>query len=243
VLESWDAADDSEAEREKAKKEAEAKAKAEAAAKASHKSRKQRIEQKVEENRRRRQEEDDEDDSSDDEDDAARAARLRKEQKAADLRNAEDLFGNLALGGAGGAARGAGARSASKTVNVEDPADPEGSVVDLAKLAIFKPNTKEQFVKLREAVAPLIADNASKAHYVLFMQEFAKTLCKDLPADQIKKIASNLTTLSNEKLKEEKAADKGGKKSKAAKTKAILKASRDVTTRADTNAYTDGLEE
>jgi translation initiation factor 3 subunit J len=167
--------------------------------------------------------------------------RLRQEQKASDMRNAEDLFGELALGGAGGKA--AEPRAASKAVTVQDPAgDADGGVVDLAKLPLFAPSTKEQFVTLRETVAPLIAENASKAHYVLFMQEFVKVLCKDLPADQIKKIASNLTTLSNEKLKEEKAAEKGGKKSKG-KTKAVLNASRDVSRRADTNVYDGGLEE
>jgi translation initiation factor 3 subunit J len=239
VLDSWDAADDSDAEREKAKKEVEAKAKAEAAAKAAHKSRKQRIEQKVEEKRRRRLEEDDEE-STEDEDETARRIRLATEQKASDMRNAEDLFGELALGGAGG--RAAEPRAATKAAKVQDATDAEGGVVDLAKLPIFSPNTKDQFTRLHETVAPLIAENASKAHYVLFMQEFVKTLCKDLPADQVKKIASNLTTLSNEKLKEEKAADKGGKKTKG-KAKAVLNATRDVTRRADTNAYDDGLEE
>ena len=157
------------------------------------------------------------------------------------MRNAEDLFGEIALGGAGG--RAAEPRAASKAVRVPDAEDKDGDgIVDLSTLSIFSPSTKEQFVQLRETVAPLIAENASKAHYVLFMQEFVRALCKDLPADQIKKISSNLTTLSNEKLKEEKAAEKGGKKSKG-KTKAVLNATRDVTRRADTNAYDDGLEE
>ena len=72
------------------------------------------------------------------------------------------------------------------------------------------------------------------------MQEFAKQISKDLPSDQIKKIASGLTTLANEKMKEEKAADKGGKKTKAAKTKTTLNASRDVGLKgADTKAYDD----
>ena len=90
---------------------------------------------------------------------------------------------------------------------------------------------------------PLLAANSSKAHYTLFMQEFTKQIAKELPSDQIKKIASGLTTLSNEKLKEEKAAEKGGKKSKAAKTKVALNASRDISFRADTAAYGDELAE
>ena len=64
-----------------------------------------------------------------------------------------------------------------------------------------------------------------------------------MPSEQIKKVASGLTTLSNEKMKEEKAAEKGGKKSKAAKTKVSLAATRDVSNKADTTAYEDGLEE
>jgi translation initiation factor 3 subunit J len=75
------------------------------------------------------------------------------------------------------------------------------------------------------------------------MQEFTKQIAKDLPSDQIKKISSGLTTLSNEKLKEEKALEKGGKKSKAAKTKITLNASRDISYKADTSAYGDDLAE
>ena len=86
---------------------------------------------------------------------------------------------------------------------------------------------------------PLISQNAKKAQYAIFMQEFTKRICKDLASDQIKKVASGLTTLSNEKMKEEKAAEKGGKKTKAAKTKTSLSAARDISHRADTTAYDD----
>lgn len=55
-----------------------------------------------------------------------------------------------------------------------------------------------------------------------------------MPSHEIKKVASSLTAASNEKMKEEKAADKGGKKSKAAKTKTSLVASRETV---DTTAY------
>lgn len=91
---------------------------------------------------------------------------------------------------------------------------------------------------MRNTLIPIIGSNAKKAHYALFLQEFSKQLAKDLPSDQIKKIASTLTALSNEKLKEEKAAEKGGKKSKAAKSKTTLAGvSRGAV--ADTNTYDD----
>ncbi|GAB7357213.1 hypothetical protein MBLNU459_g8195t2 [Dothideomycetes sp. NU459] len=230
VLESWDAAEDSEVEREKAKKAEEAKKAAEAAAKANHKSKSQRIEERRLENMRRRQEEGDSE--SEEEDEADRRARLLAEQKESDLNHAADLFGDIGV---------SNKRGAPKPVTVQDETQP-GNAIDLSALAIFNPTSKEQFTKLRETLVPLLTQNTKKAQYTLFMQEFAKQIVKDLPSDQIKKVASGLTTLSNEKMKEEKAADKGGKKSKAAKTKTTLAGSRDAM-KADTNAYDDGLDE
>ncbi|MCJ1474678.1 Translation initiation factor 3 subunit J component [Lambiella insularis] len=232
VLDSWDAAEDSEVEAEKAKKVAEAKAKAEAEAAANKKSKAQRIEEKRMATMRRKMEEEEEDTSSD-EDEADKRERLRKTEQEADLKHAEDLFGNIGINKT---------RSAPKAVVAANSADPTKSV-DLSSLPLFNPSTKDQFLKLRETLVPLLADNSKKAHYILFMQEFAKQIVKDLPSDQIKKIASGLTTLANEKLKEEKAADKGGKKTKAAKTKVTLSANRDVSTRADATVYDEGLDE
>ena len=232
VLESWDAAEDSEVEREKAKKEAEAKAKAEAAAKANHKSKSQRIEEKRQEAMRRKQEED-EDESSEEEDEAAKRDRLRATEKESDLKHAEDLFDGIGVNKN---------RSAPKPVTIQEGSDPN-QTVDLSSLKIFNPNTVGQFTQLRETLVPLLGQNAKKAQYSVFLPEFAKQIAKDLPSEQIKKVASALTTLSNEKMKEEKAAEKGGKKTKAAKTKSSLAASRDIVSRADTTAYDDDLGE
>jgi translation initiation factor 3 subunit J len=227
VLDSWDAAEDSEVEREKEKKVAEAKAKAEAEAKANHKSKSQRIEEKRQEALRRRQMEEEES-SDEDEDEAEKRARLRKTEQDADLAHAQDLFGEI----------GISKNRAVKPVTVQNTADPT-KALDLSSIALFNPNTKDQFVKLRETLVPLLTANAKKAHYTLFLQELTKQIAKELPSDQIKKIASGLTALSNEKMKEEKLAEKGGKKSKAAKTKSSLVASRDTSYRVDTNAYDD----
>lgn len=120
-------------------------------------------------------------------------------------------------------------------MDLKDPT----ATIDLASLPLFDPKTKAQFETLRETLIPIVAKNHPKAHYVLFLQEFTKQLAKDLPSDQIKKIASGLTALSNEKMKEEKQADKGGKKSKAQKTKVTLVASKNAATAADVNTYDD----
>ncbi|KAI2473619.1 translation initiation factor eIF3 subunit [Annulohypoxylon bovei var. microspora] len=220
VLESWDAAEDSEVEREKVKKAAEAKAKADAEAAANKKSKAQRIaEHKAE--RARQLAESDED--SEDESETERRERIRRTEQESDLKHAEDLFGNAGISLSNG--RKATTVGSAVPVDARDPT----KTVDLGALPLFNPQTKLQFEKLRNTVVPIIGGNYKKAHYTLFLQEFAKQLAKDLPSDQIKKIASTLTALGNEKMKEEKAAEKGGKKTKAQKTKTTL-----VTSRANT---------
>jgi len=226
VLESWDAAEDSEVEREKSKAAAERQAKADAEAAANKKSKAQRIAEKKAEHARRLAEDSDE---SSDEDEAARRERLRRTEQESDLKHAEDLFGNIGISNSRKVTTAANAVQ----VDAKDPA----STVDLTTLPLFDPKTKLQFEKLRETLIPVLTNNSKKAHYVIFLQEFTKQLAKDLPSDQIKKIASSLTALSNEKMKEEKAAEKGGKKSKAQKTKVALVASRNTSTTADVNPY------
>lgn len=116
---------------------------------------------------------------------------------------------------------GSGRKPAKPTAIVVDSSNPNNTV-DIATLPLFTPQTKAQFETLRNTLAPIITANVKKAHYSLFLQEFAKQLAKEMPSDQIKKVASSLTALGNEKMKEEKAAEKGGKKTKAAKTKTSL---------------------
>jgi translation initiation factor 3 subunit J len=232
VLDSWDAAEDSEVEREKEKKAAEAKAKAEAEAKANHKSKSQRIEEKRREAMRKKMEEDMEA-SDDEETEAEKRARLREEEKASDLANAEDMFGNIGI---------SDKRGAPKAVTVQETDDP-ASAVDLSSMKLFKPANPAEWRKLNETLTGLLTQNAKKPQYAIFMQDFAKQLVKDLNSEQVRKIATGLSTMSNEKMKEEKAAEKGGKKSKAAKTKPSVVATKDISSRADTMAYDDGLEE
>lgn len=232
VLDSWDAAEDSEVEREKEKKAAEAKAKADAIAKANHKSKAQRVEEKREE--RLRQKALDLDAESSDEDESDRRARAIAAEKESDLKNAEDLFG-----GVGGVPA---SRGAPKAITVQEGADPNDTI-DLSSMKLFNPSTALGFNKLRETLVPLLNNNAKKPQYALFMNEFTKQIMKDMTSEQIKKVSSGLTALSNEKLKEEKAADKGGKKTKAAKNKTSLNANRNVGSMADTAAYDDGLDE
>jgi len=234
VADNWEEEEDSEAEREKAAKAAAAKARADAEAAANKKPKSQRIEEHREAARKRRAAEEEDDTSSEEEDEAEKRARLRQTEQDSDLKHAQDLFADVALGGKTKAAP-------NKALIIEDKENP-GQAIDLSTIPLFKPTTKTQFDMLSSTLVPLLTASSSKAHYSLWVQNFVKQICADLPSAEIKKAASALTALSNEKLKEEKAQDKTGKKTKAAKSKSTLAAGRDVGRGiADTTSYDDGL--
>lgn len=224
VLDSWDAAEDSEVEREKAKKTAEAEAAKAAAAAANKKTKAQRIEEHREQ---RRRDEANAGDFDADETEAERRERVRKQEQDSDLQHAADLFSDIDMNRN---------RGAPKAVVITDSADPTNSV-DLSSMPLFKPATKEQFARLTDVLIPLITTHSKKPQYSIWAQEFTRRLAKDLPSQDIKKMASALTTASNEKMREERAADKGNKKSKAAKTKVSLVSNRD--NQIDNTSYGD----
>jgi len=159
---------------------------------------------------------------------------MRMAEKEADLKNAQDLLGDVDR---------AKARTANKGLVVEDAKNP-GQAIDLSDLPLFKPGTKGQFDALSEVLIPLLRNSSSKPHYTIWVANFVKQICQDMPSVEIKKAASGLTALSNEKLKEEKERDKGGKKTKAQKTKTTLAAGRSIGRgAADTEAYESTLAE
>lgn len=94
-------------------------------------------------------------------------------------------------------------------------------------MPLFKPASKDQFTKLSSVLVPLLTANSKKPHFTMWAQDFTKQLVKELPSGEVKKIASALSTMSNEKMKQEREADKGSKKTKAAKTKTTLNTSRE----------------
>ena len=230
VADNWDEAEDSEEERKKATAAAAAKAKADAEAAKNKKSKAQRVEEHREANRRKKVADMDEEESEE-EDEASKRERLRAQEKDADFHHATDLLDS----GLGQKKR------ATKAIVVENK-DKPGEAIDLSSISIFKPATKTQFEALSEVLVPLLRASSAKPHFSIWAQNFCKQLCQDMPSAEIKKVASQITALSNEKMKEEKMADKSGKKTKAQQNKTKLAGvSRGGTT--DTTAYDDGLEE
>lgn len=232
ILDSWDAAEDSEAEREKEAKKKAAAEKAAAEEAANKKSSAERIAEKKAAAAAKAAAEAAEKEKLAEETPAERRARIQAREIEADLKHAEDLFGAVGIG----AGAGTSGRS-TKPVAIVDPKDPSRSI-DLAGLPIFKPTTKSQFDALSDVLVPIIAANTKKPHYSTFMQEFTRALAKEMPSDQIRLVASKITTLANEKQKEEKEAQKGGKKKAGAKKVALSSAGKAADV-ADTKSYDD----
>lgn len=161
-------------------------------------------------------------------------ARNRKNELDADLKHAQDLLDSAGIHPRSKAA------ASGKPIVVEDKKNP-GQTIDLSSIPLFTPSTKTDFDALSEALIPLLRQSSTRPHYPLWIPGFVKSLCQDLPSGEIKKVGSQVTALSNEKMKEEKAQEKTGKKSKAAKTKTTLAAGRDIGRgAADVTSYDDG---
>ena len=161
---------------------------------------------------------------------AERRARMHARELAGDMAHAEDLFGAVDIG----AGSGTSGRGKQPVVALVNPKDLSQSV-DLTALPVFKPTTKAQFDQLHNVLVPLLTANVKKPHYSLFLQDFARALAKELSSDQIRLVASKLTTLSNEKQREEK--EKGSKKKGAATKKVALASAGKETDKLDTKAY------
>lgn len=214
VAESWDAAEDSEEEREKATKKAEAEAKKAAELAASKKSRAQRVAERQAEHAAEKARIEAE--SSDDEDPAVARELARQAELAADLASAGDLLGAVAVG-----SQNSRRLAADRSLIQHKTDTGEQVMLDLADLPLFQPKLKAEFDEIKNKLVPLFVNMQKKGHYPIFIQDFFRETVKGLSSEQIKKIGSSLTTLSNEKMREEKAADKGGKK-KTTKTKATV---------------------
>lgn len=162
---------------------------------------------------------------SEEEDEATRRERLRQTEKESDMKHAEDLL-----------AAGLGQNKKGAKAIVIESKDRPGETIDLSSIPLFKPATKTQFEALSEVLVPLLRASANKPHYSIWVQNFCKQICQDMPSAEIKKTASTMTALSNEKMAKEKMADKGGKKTKAQQTKTKL-AGVSRGGAADTSAY------
>ncbi|KIO34698.1 hypothetical protein M407DRAFT_240516 [Tulasnella calospora MUT 4182] len=151
-------------------------------------------------------------DSGDTEDDMLDPAikkRIERERELeADLKNASDLLGNTKI----------------------------GSATALEDILKANPKTKDEFIKLSNDIIEVVAKRLqNKPLYAAFVEHHAKELARPLKDVDVRKVASGLTALSNEKQRELKEA---GKKKKAKPALGSLKQAKN-----DVRAYDEALDD
>jgi translation initiation factor 3 subunit J len=162
-------------------------------------------------------------------------ARLEKERELeADLRNAKELFESVAIKGACTIITSLllALVQFSHSPLVRLPAlyiyicTVGSSDADLDKILKSTPKTKEDFVALSDAIiAHVIKRHQDKPLYSAFVEHHVRALAAPLRDVEIRKAASGLTTLANEKQREQRDKASGKKKPKSA-GKPILGASK-----------------
>ncbi|KAG8895467.1 Translation initiation factor 3 subunit J component [Tulasnella sp. 408] len=151
-------------------------------------------------------------DSGDTEDDMLDPAikkRIERERELeADLKNASDLLGSTKI----------------------------GSATALEDILKANPKTKDEFVKLSNDIIEVVIKRLqNKPLYATFVEHHAKELARPLKDVDVRKVASGLTALSNEKQRELKEA---GKKKKAKPALGSVKPAK-----VDTRAYDEALDD
>lgn len=145
-----------------------------------------------------------------------KARRDRERELKADLNNAADLLGAAALGGT--------------------------SSSELDSLISFQPRTKEDFQKLSDRIVDfIIKKHQSKPLYASFVEHHARAIAQPLKDVEVRKAASGLTTLANEKQKEARDKASGKKKTKGT-SKPVLGSSK-VSSKLDTGVYEEALDD
>ncbi|KAK9447360.1 eukaryotic translation initiation factor 3 subunit J [Limtongia smithiae] len=111
-------------------------------------------------------------------------------------------------------------------------------------LPILRPKTKAEFEALAAQLGAHLAACAGNPQYMTtFMTPFLKALCAPLNSEQVRKCTSTLTTMSNEKIKEERIADKGVKKGKGRGKPALSNASAKIVDEVDTTHFNDDFDD
>lgn len=144
-----------------------------------------------------------------------KARRDKERELNADLNNAADLLGAAALGG-----------TSSK---------------ELDSLISAQPRTKEDFIDLANKITQFIVKrHMDKPLYPAFVEHFVRELAMPLKDVEVRKAASGLTTLANEKQREQR--DKSGGKKKKGSAKPALGAAK-VGGKLDTGVYDEALDD
>ncbi|EAU83088.1 hypothetical protein CC1G_11172 [Coprinopsis cinerea okayama7 len=154
-------------------------------------------------------------DSDDVLDPREKARRDKEKELKADLNNAADLLGAAALGGT--------------------------SSSELDSIISAQPRTKEDFQKLSTQIYEyIIKRHSTKPLYASFVEHLAREMAQPLKDVEVRKVASGLTTLANEKQKEQR--DRASGKKKKASAKPALGGAKSAKS-VDTTVYDEALDD
>jgi len=113
---------------------------------------------------------------------------------------------------------------------------------EIQELVAFNPKTKEDFEAYSKKIfEAFIKKHQEKPLYAAFVEMHVKALAQPMRDVDVRKAASGLTTLANEKQKEQRDKSSGKKKTKGAAKPAL--AGTRALSRADTVAYEDALDD
>lgn len=178
---------------------------------------KQKLAAKEAEKARRKaigEDDDDEYDSDEVLDPREKARRDKERQLQADLNNAAELFGAAALGGT---CLIFPLNLLIMNKNFHNVFTIGTSSSELDYLVSFQPRTKEDFQDFSAKIIEyIIKRHQSKPLYHFFVEHHVRELAAPLKDVEVRKAASGLTTLANEKQKEQRDKTTGKKKSKGA---------------------------
>lgn len=125
--------------------------------------------------------------------------------------------------------------SAKELISPPKISSPNGEQYDIAT---FRPQTKDEFEEFSKRLTTLITNFGDSPQYAMFVTGLVKAISEPLGSDDVKKVASGLTTLGNEKLKAERSS--GGKSKKNAKKPTlVVGAVKSVAPKYDINNYDD----
>ncbi|KAI8984485.1 eukaryotic translation initiation factor 3 subunit J [Mycotypha africana] len=123
--------------------------------------------------------------------------------------------------------------------------DENGEEVEVKKkepskpVASCKPRTQKEFEEFKKLLVDLILDQKNNASYASFVEAFAKDLAQPMKDMDIRKAASSLTALANDKQRQQKEALKSNKKGKGKTAAAPAKKAAPAPTREYSTTYDD----
>ncbi|KAF9939493.1 Translation initiation factor 3 subunit J component [Mortierella antarctica] len=119
----------------------------------------------------------------------------------------------------------------------------DGVVTAASALETMKPKTKEQFNEFTTELVNLIQKHEKQGLYASFLEGLIRELASGVRDVDVRKYASTLTTLANEKQKAAKEALKSKKKGSAKPSLVAAKVTSTVDTRDYSNDYNDDFDD